>query len=562
MISRALPIGLLVTALSVRAEELPSGLTLVDPLGHGTAEWVLPAGHGDGCAVVVDPLGHPWLGCRARFLIGPAAAELLEADTPFDSLAWLANGALFGSKGSEVVAYGFDAAQKAAKSVARLPSRVVARFPAGTARLYRGENVAYVVSQAPGRAEVVLFELGEQGWAQRVLFRTPRQITAVAGNGKQTFVALGRRILALTPRKDGSFDAEVVFDHPRAEVTGLGFESGHGLFYSTPESAGYVGSRYTAEFLRAVDAQFLWSNGSLYVLPAGGGALRVGGLERFAQRDEELARAGAPPELHVQHDGSADAGVSSTPAVPAATGPQLTVDLGASSALWSAAARAAGDEERATLVRASVDALLGLASDVALPASARGLPLAAASTQRVQQARTQFLAASTARQAAAGAAASIEDELSLAQKVLASAENNSELGQQANKLTAQLEKALAQMRVQRDEAQVRVAAAVASAVAELQPRSPHLRGLAEGVACLAERPAATCSGQSACEKDYRRGYSAGRRFLAARLSEAFRSGDEARRTQRPASGSARPDALGPCGMDWVDAFNAGYRASP
>jgi hypothetical protein len=334
------------------------------------------------------------------------------------------------------------------------------------------------------------------------------------------------------------------------------------LFYSTPESAGYVGSRYTAEFLRAVDAQFLWSNGSLYVLPAGGGALRVGGLERFAQRDEELARAGAPPELHVQHDGSADAGVSSTPAVPAATGPQLTVDLGASSALWSAAARAAGDEERATLVRASVDALLGLASDVALPASARGLPLAAASTQRVQQARTQFLAASTARQAAAGAAASIEDELSLAQKVLASAENNSELGQQANKLTAQLEKALAQMRVQRDEAQVRVAAAVASAVAELQPRSPHLRGLAEGVACLAERPAATCSGQSACEKDYRRGYSAGRRFLAARLSEAFRSGDEARRTQRPASGSARPDALGPCGMDWVDAFNAGYRASP
>src|SRR5258708_6280896 len=156
--------ALLGAPLAAAAADLPAGLRLVDVTGAMSVEWALPAGHGAGCRLAVDPNGKPWLGCRDRFLLGPSYAAVYEADRPFDSLAWLSDGSLLAASGDELGSYPLAAA--AVGSKAPLKFKKIRRFPGCSVSVFAGEgDTAYVVASGPSGTEVLLLSRGPTRWS-------------------------------------------------------------------------------------------------------------------------------------------------------------------------------------------------------------------------------------------------------------------------------------------------------------------------------------------------------------------------------------------------------------
>jgi hypothetical protein len=302
---------LLAPALARSAGALPKDMRLLDPWGKMSADWVLPEGHGQDCRLLVDPKGKPWLLCRQLYLMGPDYAAFLAADRPLQGLAWLGNGALLGVSGDELGL--LSPAQGAAgrRAAGRLPFGSLGRWPGRALALFSGDgDAAYLVASGPQGSEVFLLAGGERGLTKTSLLKTSKRITAVAGDGERTFVAFGRRVFGLGRRKAAdrraSYEVQRLFESPDADVTSLGYSRGTGLFYATARGAGFLGSRYRLDFLSARGAQAQLSGGALYVLPAGGGVLKLGGLDRFTRTDAELARAGLPVDLELSREAAHD----------------------------------------------------------------------------------------------------------------------------------------------------------------------------------------------------------------------------------------------------------------
>lgn len=287
---------LLAAALALCAQaraELPEGYRLLDATGETKASWTLPLGRAGGCAVAVDPGAGPWLGCGSRFLIGPTYVVMYEADRAFESPTWLADGALLAVSGHDVGLLSLGKAIKSKKAIGKAPFKTLASFPGQAIRLFAGAGSnAYVAASGSEGTSLYLLSRGPKGWSRHKLFTTAGRVAAAAGDGRLTFVAMGRRVVGLGRKKDGSVELQLMLEHPDADVESLAFSPQLGLFYATAEAAGYLGGRFWFEFLRAPSPRLSIAGPDLVVLPSGGGALRLSGLQGYRARDAELAEDG------------------------------------------------------------------------------------------------------------------------------------------------------------------------------------------------------------------------------------------------------------------------------
>ena len=149
-------------------------------------------------------------------------------------------------------------------------------------RLFPGEkNAFYLAGRNPktGNYEVYLFQAGKEETAIKKLFVTRKNISAVAGDGKTTYVAAGNSVQRVL---SGETKPKNVFIHPRESITGLEFSSGSGLFFTTGSSVGFAGKKKNFEFMRSPNCRIRLRNERLYILLGNSyGMLQIEGIGKF-----------------------------------------------------------------------------------------------------------------------------------------------------------------------------------------------------------------------------------------------------------------------------------------
>jgi hypothetical protein len=284
-------------ALAPRATAAEPGLgtVLVDPTNAISQEWVVAAGQGRGCRLAVDPSGRPWLGCRERFIAAPNYAALFAAERPFNQLVWTDNGELLAASEDRLGVYGIAEAAKTWTSVSRVKFHTLRRSEGMTVRVFPGaDKNAYAVFEGAGASEVLLLTRRGDDWSARTLIKAKGSVSAVAGDGTRTFVAMGRKILGFATLPDGSLDPQPLWMHPQDDIVSLVWGPRAGLIYTTKSAVGFLGSRYRFEFMRARSPQVVLGARALYVMPEDGGVLKLEGIEGLERADGELAATGAP----------------------------------------------------------------------------------------------------------------------------------------------------------------------------------------------------------------------------------------------------------------------------
>jgi hypothetical protein len=97
-----------------------------------------------------------------------------------------------------------------------------------------GATHCYLFGGAPADAANDVWRLGLDGSAPR-LFQAAQPVTAVAGDGRSTFVAVGDTVFFLAEGKA----PEPIF-RERSAITALVLASNNGLFYATETGVGYL----------------------------------------------------------------------------------------------------------------------------------------------------------------------------------------------------------------------------------------------------------------------------------------------------------------------------------
>ncbi|MBI4347981.1 MAG: hypothetical protein HY553_14085 [Elusimicrobia bacterium] len=283
----ALSLALACAALAAGPAPLP-GVSLLLPEGSGIAVRVVVAPAGSDAAARLG-----WE--NVRFALGPGEAVWfahdgseaanftqgyrLRLERGFDDVAGAGVALLFASSGD----LGYAVAGASAGLGAFQP---VAALPVDGARLFAGDaGVLYVAGR--GRRGPRPWELWALGGrppdpatglpAWRKLLSSTERVTAAAGDGRETFVALGK----LVGRLEGA-TVKGVFLHPREDVSGLAYSRESGLFYATAGGGGAIGESGSVEFLRAPRPQLLARGGSVFVfLPRALALLRLDGAEKL-----------------------------------------------------------------------------------------------------------------------------------------------------------------------------------------------------------------------------------------------------------------------------------------
>lgn len=215
---------------------------------------------------------------RTLFVIdGTDALPLpIASDDPVDDFTWTGDGALIAIRGDRL---GFPGPGGVA-DLTSLPSRDMRLAPAGRDRLY-----IYGGATRDQRRQAYLLEKGE---GLMHLAEMPYPITAVAGDGTKTFVAIGRSVLFLAPEKS----VRLVY-RPTTEIRHLAYAPPHGLFYATRRAVGFVaapGRGFT--FLRAGGVQPLVHGEDLYLLIPLVGILRASPVSAFEAMAKRLTDGG------------------------------------------------------------------------------------------------------------------------------------------------------------------------------------------------------------------------------------------------------------------------------
>ena len=124
-----------------------------------------------------------------------------------------------------------------------------------------------------GKGSVVKTGNAGSALCYREIFSVKKTITAVAGNGNKTYIAMGRMVVEL----NGATGAvKGFFVHPSEDITGLAYAGMTGLFYTTASCAGYAGANGCMDFIKLPQPRILMRKNSLYVfIPDDYGVLKI-----------------------------------------------------------------------------------------------------------------------------------------------------------------------------------------------------------------------------------------------------------------------------------------------
>ncbi len=312
---------------NLQAKLLPEVLILLPENSPVRLNWILPPvdrtvleTHLHDRWFSVDAEGFPWIGLDGRLLINPLKNYSAFLPEYFTGFTHLENGALIISTAED---FGFIAADQEIdydpdtgypvlgyQPLAWLPGKVDDPGEEMVSRtMYRGENCLYFVvrktfpeEEYREKYEVYCFKPGAgQGDGQTDRSSSPgipgfvhvytsdEPITAVAGDGEQTFIAHGKLVLLVLPE---SSEPEVFYDHPADIILGLDYSREAGLFYATNYSVGLMSQGAALEFMQVPYPGIFLRDNSLYVMLSEQAAIlqveNAGFLKQYNQASREL----------------------------------------------------------------------------------------------------------------------------------------------------------------------------------------------------------------------------------------------------------------------------------
>jgi|GEM_PF-1195792 len=246
----------------------------------------------------IDGGGNPWLSRDNDMLADMAKGFILRTGTQFKEFAFLDGGMLYltEDKYLEFIAEPDKKSSPDKNGIIDVSLRPLASLPAKECSIFPGEgNILYLsghdnengtdgVYVLGGKGSVV--KAGDKGSAlcYREVFSAKKPITAVAGDGKRTYVAMGRMVVELADAAGGG--VKVFFVHPTEDITGLAFSYRAGLFYSTASCVGYAGTNGCIDFMKLPQPSILMRKNSLYVfIPDYFGVLKISNVDDMKKHD-------------------------------------------------------------------------------------------------------------------------------------------------------------------------------------------------------------------------------------------------------------------------------------
>lgn len=215
----------------------------------------------------VDPDGLPAIADGTALRLFGSSRQLIDLGGPrIEDFAWMRDGALLLVTGGRLAALS--------------PSGIVQSLAlpvAGMRIRPAGPDTAYVFggAAAPVNRDVYLF--ARTGRIAK-LATLPAPVTAVAGDGRTTYVAVERTILRIALDQPPRALVET-----RDPVVSLEAAADDALFYATRSSVGYLDRAGRAtEFIRGDGGPLRTRGSTLFVLLSGGNLLRLGPIDRFA----------------------------------------------------------------------------------------------------------------------------------------------------------------------------------------------------------------------------------------------------------------------------------------
>lgn|GEM_PF-1266949 len=278
---------LLAISLILSAQEteisLPPGTALSLPRLQGIrAEWLVPASDRkiefqERIPFEIDRAGEPWLGLSHKILFNPVRKVFLEVDTEFQDFVFLGTEEFVvitgGALGTFIKSGNQERPLAQFIPILRLPGKKARVFPGAGASLY-------LLCSDPEKEKEEVYLLQSQGSGRiEKLFETNYKIAAVGGDGQNTYLAIGKTVVRLRPEKK---EVELIFRHPRLNLTGLEYADENRLFYTTNESVGYIGQKQAYEFAHLARPEIKISGSSLYILLSKTlGIIKIDGIDKF-----------------------------------------------------------------------------------------------------------------------------------------------------------------------------------------------------------------------------------------------------------------------------------------
>ena len=242
----------------------------------------------------VDSSGTPWLGYQDDMIVNPVKQYRFRLSQHYTDLVCLDNGVFLVATGADL---GFAVPPaKLTVDSSNVPDGLfqpIASLPAPGCRLYAGSGgCAYLVTpEKAGHSDVFLLRPGKAGLRGYTrVFSAPGEVTAVAGDGNSTFVAMDGLIVKVAGSTGvvSRFHAE-----PRGSIWSMAYLPGTGLFFSTSGGVHYAGAKSRIQLMAAEEADVCVQKGSLYVLFSGSlGVLALDGIQDLKRFDTPIK--GAP----------------------------------------------------------------------------------------------------------------------------------------------------------------------------------------------------------------------------------------------------------------------------
>ncbi len=203
--------------------------------------------------------------------------KLLPYPLPMEPLlsdyGWMKEGTLLGIKGSQLGV----PTQSGHNLLMDLPDTFMRISPAGEDSIYLFDgknssqrNIAYLVKKGQGLKRIA---------------QTTKAITAITGDGENTFYALGHSIYFQAPNKP----ARLIYSLPYP-VKSLAYAPPFGLFFATHAAVGFVlkpGIGFT--FLKTFNAQVMVHKRTLFLALPGKGVLKVSPIDSFETMATKMA---------------------------------------------------------------------------------------------------------------------------------------------------------------------------------------------------------------------------------------------------------------------------------
>ncbi len=274
--------------------------TLMLPIAQGlNTRWVIPpAGSAFAdryrdmrMSFTVDTDGHVWMGFADGSVLCPQKEYSFKLPETFWDFVCLDNGIMLFATTSRLALLNVVSGPSGQQPTVSL--QPIAMLPPDCNRMFKGaDNCLYFIcGRENAENSVWLFKprayKGARGMPEfQKVFVSEVPVNAVAGDGVNTWVAIGRLVVRIDEQKG----LHRYYQHPHQAVVDLEYSPAGGLFYSTPFAAGYLGNNGAIEMLNARAPEVACQGNSLYMMFSRDyGVLAVDGITLLPAYDQPLA---------------------------------------------------------------------------------------------------------------------------------------------------------------------------------------------------------------------------------------------------------------------------------